>query len=64
MIDGPIFNASICEGVAAGTCVMLVDDSIVYAGPLKKAPPADGKLVLLHPDDYEKLRVHVEKRRH
>lgn len=64
MTDREPFNASTCEGVALGTCVMLVDDKIVYAGPLKTAPLVDGRLVLLHPEDFEKLRVYVEKRRH
>jgi hypothetical protein len=58
------FDASPCEGVCKGTCVMLVDDKIIYAGPLKGAPQADGKMILLHSDDFDRLRSHVEKRRH
>jgi hypothetical protein len=58
------FDCAPCEGVVVGTCVMLVDDRIVYAGPLKGAPTADGKMILLHTDDYHQLRAHVEKRRH
>jgi hypothetical protein len=64
MMDRPMFNAAPCEGVCKGTCVMLVDDKIVYAGPLKQAPEADGKMILLHSDDFELLKDHVEKRRH
>lgn len=63
-MDNPMFNAAPCEGVCKGTCVMLLDDKIVYAGPLKQAPAADGKMILLHSDDFELLRNHVEKRRH
>jgi hypothetical protein len=63
-IDRNLFDASTCEGVAIGSCVMLVDNMIVYAGPLKKAPSSEGKLVLLHPDDFAKLKTHVDKRRH
>ncbi len=62
--DGTTFDAAPCEGVCVGTCVMLVDDKIVYAGPLKQAPKADGKMILLHAEDFEKLRVVVEKKRH
>ena len=59
-----LFDASIHNGVAAGSCVMISDDEIVYAGPLKIAPDAAGKVVLLHPDDFAKLKGHVDKRRH
>ena len=62
--DRQLFNASPCEGVALGSCVMLVDEQIVYAGPLKGAPPADGKFILLHNDDFAKLKASVEKGRH
>lgn len=59
-----LFNATICEGVVLGSCVMLLDDEIVYAGPIKGAPPTDGRLVLLHADDFTKLKTHVDKHRH
>jgi hypothetical protein len=61
---GALFNAAPCEGVCVGTCVMLVDDKIVYAGPLKHAPKAGGMMILLHSEDFEKLREHVERKRH
>lgn len=64
MTTAGLFDASPCEGVQIGTVVMLVDDKIVYAGPLKGAPSADGKMILLHAQDFEKLQTHVEKRRH
>jgi hypothetical protein len=64
MTDGQLFNATICDGCAVGSCVMLVDDEIVYAGPIKQAPSAEGKLVLMHADDFAKLKTHVDKRRH
>lgn len=64
MTERPLFNASIQEGVALGSCVMLLDDAIVYAGPIKGAPLTDGKLVLLHPDDFTKLKTLVDKHRH
>jgi hypothetical protein len=59
-----LFDAAPCEGVQIGTCVMLVDDKIIYAGPLKKAPKADGVTVLLHADDFELLKARVDKGRH
>ena len=61
---GQLFDAAPCEGVCVGTCVMLVDDKIVYAGPLNQAPKSDGNMILLHSDDFDKLRAHVEKKRH
>lgn len=62
--DQPMFNAAPCEGVCKGTVVMLIDDRIIYAGPLKGAPKADDKMILLNSEDFELLRAHVEKRRH
>jgi len=64
MSDREPFNASICEGVTKGICVVLEDHAIIYAGPIKSAPFIDGKMVLLHPEDFEKLKAYVEKRRH
>lgn len=64
MDDRPTFDAAPCEGVCKGTVVMLLDNTIVYAGPIKGAPKSDGKTILLHAEDFERLRAHVEKRRH
>lgn len=52
------------HGVAKGSCVLLLDDEIVYAGPLKGAPDVTGKMVLLNPDDFERLKAHVDRGRH
>ena len=59
-----LFDATIHQGIAIGSCVMICDDEIVYAGPLKTAPNADGKMVLLSADDFAKLESHVKARRH
>lgn len=59
-----MFNSSICEGVAAGTCVMLRDDQIVYAGPIKSAPDVTGSLMLLNAADFEKLKALVDRKKH
>lgn len=59
-------NASICEGVARGHCVMLasIDDAqIVYAGPINGAPNAAGRMILLHADDFAKLKTVVDRRK-
>jgi hypothetical protein len=58
------FDAAPCEGVVAGTVVMLRDDKIVYAGPFKGAPLADGVTVLLQADDFVRLQTHVDRRKH
>jgi hypothetical protein len=62
--DPGVFNATINDGIVKGHCVMLVDKKIVYAGPIKAAPTSEGKLVLLHPDDFAKLKARVDKLRH
>ena len=61
-----IFDATIHHGVAEGCCVMIEHSEIVYAGPLCGAlrPDAAGKVVLLHPEDFAKLKTHVDGRRH
>lgn len=64
MADSSLFDASPHLGIALGTCVMLEGGDICYAGPIKLAPDSANKLVLLHPEDFDKLKAHVEKRRH
>lgn len=63
-----LFNASICEAVAVGHCVILEgeeDQHIVYAGPINASPtPAAGRLVLLNPEDFNKLKTVVDRGRH
>jgi len=59
-----LMNAAPCPGVCVGTCVMLEDDNIVYAGPLETTPNSAGKLVLMNAEDFEKLKVLVDKRKH
>lgn len=62
--DVPMMNASPCEAVVKGTCVMILDDAIVYAGPIVGAPNTTGRLVLMSPDDFERFKNIVEKKRH
>jgi hypothetical protein len=64
MSDQDLFDSSICEAVALGSCVMIRESQICYAGPLQCSPDAAGKMVLLHPDDFAKLHNHVNQRRH
>lgn len=59
-----MFNSSICEGVAAGMCVMLRDDQIVYAGPIKNAPDVTDSLMLLNAADFVKLKAVVDRHKH
>jgi hypothetical protein len=57
------FLASMHNGIVKGSCIVLQGSEIVYAGPIEGAPlnpPAEGKLVLLHADDFQSLRAHVE----
>lgn len=62
--DRPPFNASIGTGVVKGTCIVFDDGEIAYAGPIKGAPDVAGKDILMNVEDFEKLKVHVDKRRH
>lgn len=64
MTDRPPFNAMICSGIVKGVCVVLEDCAVVYAGPIKGAPDIAGKEILMNAEDFEKLKIHVEKRRH
>lgn len=62
--ENPLFDASPHLGVMAGTCVMIEDGEVCFAGPLGSSPDSANKLVLLNPVDFEKLKAHVEKHRH
>jgi hypothetical protein len=56
--------ASMHKGIVKGACVVVLDGEIIYAGPIEGAPlmpPTVGKLVLLHADDFQSLKSHVEK---
>jgi hypothetical protein len=64
MSDQALMNAAPCEGVVVGSCVMLAENVIVYAGPIKGAPLTDGLTVLLNGADFEKFKAHVERGRH
>lgn len=64
MNDREPFDCAPCEGVVKGTVVILADDRIVYAGPLKQAPPVDGKMLLLNAEDFDLLKTHVDRRKH
>jgi hypothetical protein len=58
-------DIEIHSGVAVGSCVMIEDHEMVYAGPLGNAPEPEGKIVLLHPADFARLAAdHGEGVRH
>lgn len=65
MGDDRLFDATPNEFIVQGHCVM-VDDAgeICYGGPIRRAPTAAGKLVFLHPIDFDVLRKAVERKRH
>ena len=66
MRDTDLFDATIHNGIAMGSCVMIRGSEIVYAGPLCDArrPDAAGKMTLLHPEDFAQLKQYVDSRRH
>ena len=65
-MNDDLFDATIHTGIAQGSCVMIEERSIVYAGPLNHAarPEADGKVILMHPEDFAMLKFHVDAKRH
>jgi hypothetical protein len=58
------FESSPDPAVVTGTCVMIEDDRIVYAGPIKGAPNTAGRMVLLNPADFDKLEAAAARGRH
>ena len=48
-------SAAVHDGIVTGTCIILLDDHIVYAGPIVGAPRMENALVLLSATDYAKL---------
>jgi hypothetical protein len=51
-----ITDATAHRGVAIGSCVVIENDEMIYAGPLASAPETDGSLFLLHPHDFSRLK--------
>lgn len=64
MADSGLMNASSDDAIVRGSCVMIKDDRIVYAGPIKGSPPSADRLVLLNPADFENLKAIVDRGRH
>lgn len=58
----PRCDAAIHNAVEAGTCVMLQDRELVYAGPLSKMPEAEGRMVLLSAVDFARLTAHLDRK--
>jgi hypothetical protein len=50
-------DAVIHRGVAPGSCVMIEDNEIVYAGPLEGVPEGSGKVMLLSNHDFARLNL-------
>lgn len=49
--------------VVPSSAVMIANDAIVYAGPIKGAPAVAGRLVLLNPTDYARLKTTADQMR-
>ena len=64
MTDNGLFDTTVHDGIAKGSCVMIHESSIVFAGPLNHAPDADGRMILLHREDFDELALHIDARRH
>lgn len=57
-----VFDATIHAAVATGTCVMIEESEMVYAGPLKLAPDPGGKTLLLSAHDFARLSAHLDRK--
>ena len=57
-----LFDASICEGIEEGSCVMLQEGHIVFAGRISHCPDTSGCLLLLHANDFDLLKNHVHRK--
>jgi hypothetical protein len=58
----PRCDAAIHNAVTPGSCVMLQDRELVYAGPLAKMPEAEGRVVLLSASDFARLTAHLDRK--
>ena len=59
MSTADLIDATPHRGIAFGHCVIIDRDEMVYAGPLESAPEPEGRLLLLHPDDFARLSGNV-----
>ena len=55
------FSTAPDDAIMRGTCVVISEECIIYAGPIKSTPDVTGHLVLLNPVDFEQLKAHVEQ---
>jgi hypothetical protein len=62
MGEREVFDATIHAAVATGSCVMIEESEIVYAGPIRLAPDASGKMLLLSADDFARLSAHLDRK--
>lgn len=58
--DDGTMSMIIHDAVHKGSCVMIHDGRIIYAGPIKNAPTMPGSGVLLHADDCKALKKLTE----
>lgn len=54
------FSATVHDGIVRGTCVALINNNLLYAGPLLQCPDIAGITILLHEDDFEELQQEVD----
>jgi hypothetical protein len=51
-----IMTAAPSRSIAPGTVAIFRGAQLVYAGPIEKAPSADGRQVLINAVDYEEFK--------
>lgn len=59
-----LFDVSVCNGICEGTCVIVQEGAIVFAGPIRLAPDVSETLVLMHEKDFQRLQDHKAKHWH
>ena len=64
-ISEPMFDVVANPNIRVGFCAMVVDDHVVYAGPIPGCPEVtEGAELFLHPKDVATLNAWFKKHQH
>ena len=60
----PTFTLVGNPSIRIGYCAIVIDDHVVYAGPIRDAVLAEGDQLFIHPDDFKTLEKYFKKHQH
>jgi len=60
-ISEPMFDLVANPSIRVGFCAMVVDDHVVYAGPIRPGLAVEGCEMFMHPKDCRRLEAHMKK---